>query len=201
MTKEELEKYDFYLLLDKSASMGTQDMSGGRTRWAAAQEAVLGLARKCVEYDKDGITVITFAGGFKEYHNITGAEDRLKQIWKENEPNGSTDTTKVFEHVFNRYFTEKKKPIIVLCVTDGQPDDQDSLARLIVETTKKMKDDNEIGVSFIQIGKDPGASAFLKKLDDDLVKQGAKFDIVDTKTCEEMENMTITEVLVAALED
>jgi len=41
----------------------------------------------------------------------------------------------------------------------------------------------------------------LKKLDDDLVAQGAKWDIVDTKTFEEIESIGITQALIAALDD
>lgn len=58
-----------------------------------------------------------------------------------------------------------------------------------------------MGISFLQVGKDSGAHAFLKRLDDDLVKQGAKHDIVDTKTMEELETIGLTEALIAALND
>lgn len=201
MTNEQLSAYDFILLLDKSASMGTKDMPGGKSRWVAAQEATLGLARKCAEFDKDGITVIPFAGGHKEYKNITAGEDKVLQIFKENEPNGSTDTAKVLKFVFDEYFKNPAKPIIVLCVTDGAPNDQQAVADVIIDATKKMDKDEQIGVTFLQIGNDPDAATFLKWLDDGLVAKGAKFDIVDTKTTDEMENMTITEVLIAALSD
>ncbi len=201
MTNEELKKYDFVLLLDKSGSMGTKDMPGGKSRWDAAKEATLALARKCAEFDADGITVVPFAGGFKEYENVTGGEDKVNQIFKENEPNGSTDTAKVLEATFNKYFASKAKPIIVICVTDGEPNDANAVKNVIIAATKKMDRDEEIGVQFIQIGSDPGATAFLKDLDDGLVAKGAKFDIVDTKTTDEMENLTIVDVLLSALSD
>lgn len=201
MTKEQLEKYDFILCVDKSTSMGTRDMSGGRTRWQAAQEATLGIARKCEEYDKDGITVIPFNNGFKEYPNVKGGEAVVENIFKENEPNGSTDTAKVLGHVFDKYFTNPTKPIIVLVVTDGIPDDQQALSDVIIKATKRMDKDEQIGVSFLQIGQDQRASEYLKALDDGLQAKGAKFDIVDTKTFEEMGNMPITDVLIAALTD
>lgn len=201
MTKEELAKYDYILVLDKSGSMGERDMPGNKSRWESAQEATLALARKCAEFDADGITIIPFAGSFKEYKNIVGSDAQLKQIFTENEPNGGTDLTKVLAHVFDSYFANPVKPIIVLVVTDGEPSEPNSVAKLIVDTTKKMKEDGQIGMTFLQIGKDASATKFLKSLDDDLVSQGAKFDIVDTKTTDEMENMTITEVLMAALED
>lgn len=125
----------------------------------------------------------------------------MQQIFKENEPNGGTNTAGVLKQVFDDYFASKKKPIIVLIVTDGVPNDENELMNVIVAATKKMDKDEEIGVSFIQIGKDTAASTYLKKLDDGLVALGAKFDIVDTKTADEMENMLIQDVIVAALTD
>lgn len=200
MTNEELKKYDIVLLLDKSGSMGTKDQSGGRSRWSAAEELSLAVARKCMEFDQDGITVIPFAGTFKKYENVTD-ESAIARIFTENEPNGGTNTHAVLESVFADYFKDRTKPVIVLCVTDGEPNDKKAVASCIVEATKKMERDEEIGISFIQIGSDPNATKFLKELDDDLVGLGAKFDIVDTKTSEEMENMTITEAVLAALND
>lgn len=201
MTKEQLEKYDFILLVDKSGSMAEKDMSGGKTRWVAAEEATVAIARKCEEYDKDGITVIPFSESFKEYNNVKGGGEVVANIFKENEPSGGTETAKVLGHVFDKYFANPAKPIIVLVVTDGRPNDEQAVADVIIKATKKMDKDEQIGVSFLQIGQDKRASEYLKTLDDGLQAKGAKFDIVDTKTFEEMGNMTITEVLIAALTD
>ncbi len=73
--------------------------------------------------------------------------------------------------------------------------------RVIVDATKKMDADEEIAVSFIQAGDDPGARAFLESLDNDLQGQGAKFDIVDTKNEAEMDNLSLEDILVAAVTD
>lgn len=60
----------------------------------------------------------------------------------------------------------------------------------------------KFGIQMLQIGRDEGASKFLKQLDDDLVtKYKAKHDIVDTKTMDEIESVGITEALLAALTD
>ncbi len=184
--------------------MGTTDC-GGKSRWQAAQEATLALARKCVEFDSNGITVIPFAGKFKKYENVDGGEAKVQQIFDENEPNGSTDTAAVVKDVLDEYLASKGtancKPIIVLCITDGVPDNEAALASVIVDATKKIDSDDEIGISFIQVGKDQHAHDFLKRLDDNLVNEGAKFDIVDTITMADMENMSLTDVLINSLVD
>ena len=81
------------------------------------------------------------------------------------------------------------------------PDDPKAVMRLIVETTRKMDSDEELSVTFLQIGKDAGATRFLKALDDELPRAGAKFDICDTITCDDMEELSLTEILVNALQD
>ena len=87
-------------------------------------------------------------------------------------------------------------------VTDGQPNSPDAVKKVIAEATQKMNADEEIGITFLQIGNDKGARAFLKELDDDLqTTYKAKFDIVDTRNNEEMANMSIEDVLLAAVSD
>jgi hypothetical protein len=51
------------------------------------------------------------------------------------------------------------------------------------------------------VGNDPTATRFLKALDDELQTAGAKFDIVDTITLDDMENSTLAEVLLNAIND
>ena len=92
-----------------------------------------------------------------------------------------------------------------MVITDGAPSEgaagQAALAKLIVATSHTLEADGDLAVQFVQIGQDPNATSFLKKLDDDLVKAGAKFDIVDAKTMDDLENMSITQVLLAAVND
>jgi len=71
-----------------------------------------------------------------------------------------------------------------------------------VAATKKMTNEKELGILFLQVGQDPTATQYLQKLDDDLVaKAGAKWDIVDTKTYEQIGNMSLTQVLLDAIND
>jgi hypothetical protein len=51
------------------------------------------------------------------------------------------------------------------------------------------------------VGSDPKVTRFLKSLDDQLQGIGAKFDIVNTVTVDDMEDMTLTDVLLNAIVD
>ena len=72
---------------------------------------------------------------------------------------------------------------------------------MIAEMTKQLQSRKELAISFIQVGKDPAATEFLKTLDDDLVKAGAALDIVDTVTLEEMEEYSLSKILEKAFTD
>ena len=58
-----------------------------------------------------------------------------------------------------------------------------------------------MGITFIQVGADVQASKFLKALDEKLQDVGAKFDICDTITLDDMEDLTFAEVLMNAVSD
>lgn len=206
MDMEKLKNRDYVLILDRSGSMDEKDTPTGQSRWNYARESTEAIARKCAEYDPDGITVIPFANTYKVYASTT--PEKVKDIFAEQSPMGGTVLAPVLKHVFDDYLsrkasgTTKANGEIVLVITDGQPADESAVAKAIIEFGNKLDNgDEEYGISFLQVGRDVGASNFLKKLDDDLTKQGAKHDIVDTKTMDELETIGLTEALLAALTD
>jgi uncharacterized protein with von Willebrand factor type A (vWA) domain len=200
-----LENRDYTLIIDKSGSMSTKDKPGGASRWQIMQESALALASKCEEFDPDGITVYLFSGKFKRYDNVTVA--KVGTIFQENDPSGRTDLAAVLADAVNSYFQRKAQGQIpangemILVVTDGEPDDRKAVMQVILDTTQKLDRDQELAISFIQVGVDESATKFLKILDDDLGRAGAKFDIVDTITMNDMEDLTLKEVLLSAIND
>jgi uncharacterized protein with von Willebrand factor type A (vWA) domain len=199
MTEEQLKMYDIYILIDKSGSMSTPDVDG-KERWDAAREQTETWARAAQKWDADGISVGFYNNSFKIHENVTA--ERVADIFKEHTPGGSTDTDKPLDHILNNYLTNRKKPILVFVITDGGANDQSRVARVIADATKKMNDDSEIGIQFLQIGKDSAATKFLQFLDDELVaKYGAKFDVVDTNTFEVAQEMSFFDLCVKTLSD
>ncbi|WP_407894638.1 vWA domain-containing protein [Scytonema sp. NUACC26] len=196
---------DYTLILDKSGSMSTPDQAGGRSRWDIAQESTLALARKCEQFDPDGITVYVFSGKFKRYEEVTSA--KVAQVFMENDPAGTTNLAGVLLHATQNYFQRKAagkaKPNgeTILVVTDGEPDDRKAVFEVIIDATRKMDRDEELGISIIQVGSDPQATKFLKALDDQLQGVGAKFDICDTVTLDDLEDMSLADVLMNAITD
>jgi uncharacterized protein with von Willebrand factor type A (vWA) domain len=200
-----LENRDYTLIIDKSGSMSLNDQPGGKTRWDVMQESTLALASKCEQFDPDGLTIYVFSGKFKRYENVTTS--KVAQIFRENEPSGRTDLAGVLQDATQNYFQRKaaKQTKLngetILVVTDGEPDDRKAVMKAIIEASRRIDRDEELAISFVQVGTDPQATKFLKILDDELQSAGAKFDIVDTITIDDMEDMTLTEVLLNAITD
>lgn len=196
---------DYTLIIDKSGSMSTPDRPGGKTRWEAAQESTLALAKTCEQFDSDGITVYLFSSRFRRYENITS--DKVAKIYEDNEPMGRSNLAGVLKDAIESYFQRKQagktKPNgeTLLVITDGEPDDRKTVMRLIIEASRLVDRDEELAIALIQVGRDKKATEFLQALDEQLQSAGAKFDLVDTITIDKMEGMTLTEVLLNTITD
>ncbi len=191
-TEAKLSEYDFIVVIDKSGSMGEADMPGGKSRWEYMQETATAFCRDLEKLDSDGLGLVLFSGSsIVAEDGVTTA--RIKQVFAENRPSGSTPLHSALTAALKLAGKSSKKDFIVV-FTDGVPDDQDAAAKVIIEQSKKQQTDDELTFLFVQVGRDAGASAYLRKLDDALT--GAKFDIVDAKTIEEAEKFPSTAALV-----
>ena len=200
-----IEERDYTLIIDKSGSMSTNDQVGGKSRWEIMQESTLALARKCEQFDPDGMTVYLFSGRFKRFDDVTS--NKVAQIFMENDPAGTTNLAGVLKDATDNYFKRKAagqaKPNgeTILVVTDGEPDDRKAVFEVIVNASRQMEKDEELGISIVQVGSDAQATKFLKALDDQMESIGAKFDICDTVTFDDMEDMSLAEILTNAITD
>ena len=200
-----IQERDYTLIIDKSGSMSTPDQAGGKSRWEIMQESTLALARKCEQFDPDGMTVYLFSGKFKRFDDVTS--DKVAQIFMENDPAGTTNLAGVLKDATDNYFKRKAagqtkaNGETILVVTDGEPDDRKAVFEVIVNASQQMEKDEELGISIVQVGSDAQATKFLKALDDQMESIGAKFDICDTVTFDDMEDMSLAEILTNAITD
>ena len=200
-----IQERDYTLIIDKSGSMSTPDQAGGKSRWEIMQESTLALARKCEQFDPDGMTVYLFSGKFKRFDDVTS--DKVAQIFMENDPAGTTNLAGVLKDATDNYFKRKAagqtkaNGETILVVTDGEPDDRKAVFEVIVNASQQMEKDEELGISIVQVGSDAQATKFMKALDDQMESIGAKFDICDTVTFDDMEDMSLAEILTNAITD
>jgi hypothetical protein len=210
--REKIKDRDYTLIIDQSPSMGRLEREGSKqSRWDVIKKATIKLAKAIEKYDSsDGITIYTFSDDFTRYDGVDSK--KAEEIFKHQKPDefGATNMGLVLEDALKNYFMRrdehktKKNGETFLIVTDGEATDPRKVEEVIIEASKKVGKKGEIGISFIQIGTDEGATTFLKSLDDNLVSPTqATVDIVDTKTLYEIgdKHLEIDDILLDALYD
>lgn len=178
--------------------------------WVEAQASLIDLAKKCQELDSDGITVYEASAPMWKYKNSNVA--RLAEILQRQntEPDAAKPTAihleEALKETFSDYFAsptnaQGKNGAIIVVVIDEKPEKAAAVAEIIVSATNKIDKDEEIGVSFIQIGDDVKTREFLTDLDTNLQDRGARFDIVDTKFWHEIKRSSVVQFLIGAIND
>lgn len=195
---------DYTLLVDRSGSMGDAAIPGGKkSRWETAKEGAIAVARKINELDPDGITVYTFANHFKRQDNV--GPDAVEKIFNSDEPNGGTNLAGTLSDAVENYFTRKKNGKAqpngesFLVITDGCPDDETAVVQVIKKAAGRLDASKEMSITFVQVGQDAHARDYLKRLDDNLEAEGAKFDIVDVISMDDMGDKSLMQVLSDAI--
>lgn len=180
-----LSNLDVTVLVDMSGSMETTDTLNKKSRWEYSKETAQGIVSQLSKFDDDGIDIIFFNRSMTVYEKVK--DSSFLETWNKQRPGGGTDLVAPLQKALalsEKRFGEKNQLIIV--ITDGAPDDKDSVAQAIIAFTKKMERDEQCAILFARVGQDPSAKDFLTKLDDGLEALGAKFDIVD---CDEIDTI------------
>jgi hypothetical protein len=205
--KEEEKKlipYDIEVIIDISGSMHDVDGTDGLSKFEWCHNQVRTLAQKLAPFNKQ-ITVTTFNKDFETYENCNPT--RVEQIYASTQPRGGTDLVDPLmsrlDHALTKY-SDLKKRVLIAVITDGMPNiprDPGVVNRAIVDYTHRLSDPNEVKVTFLQIGDQFEGKDFCLQLDDGLTAQGAKYDIVDTETFDELKKVGIVNALIDAILD
>jgi len=182
-----LGRYDTVFLLDDSTSM-----EGGS--WEELKTAFGGLVEKTIKYDKDGLDIhfLNYKHSITAVNSVEAVEDVFKKVYA----SGSTPTGPRMRDILTPYVDSldaykaspegktRPKPMMLLIITDGEANDNEAVKEVILDIAKRLdagkQPSFQLGIQFIQIGKDQYATQFLKSLDDDLKHKDGVRDIVDT---------------------
>lgn len=196
LSASKLTEYDFIVLVDASGSMSETDCPGNRSRWDYMQESLMSFVRDIEKLDSDGLGLVIFGGSQVSSEDGVTSE-KIKSIFSQRSPRGSTPLAEALIAGLALAGKSDKKDFLIV-FTDGVPDDAAKAMDVIRKQANSQKADEDCTILFVQVGRDAGATAYLKKLDDDLT--GAKFDIVSTKTIEEAEKFaTTTDLIIYAI--
>ncbi len=208
---------DVVIIIDKSGSMSSADCpsdnmpaamtrmffgvpgGGALTRWEWCQRQTFHVASQ-LQRVNNNIKLVLFDSRVTEFNNVS--MNSIADIFNQYRPGGGTNATKALKTVVQEYFDRKRqfanvKPLSIVFITDGAPASPTSLKDLIVETSLKMSNPNEIALSFLQIGNDDDGDRLLPELDFDMVREGARFDFV---SCRPFASVSRTGLLRAVLD-
>ena len=196
VSQYEINKGDqVFVAIDVSGSMQGPSTVAGKNRIALVKERVVQFIADASKIDPDGITLYTFGRQIKKLGDVT-IEQAAAVVENIAAVEGATHTHQIVETIYEdmkaRRAAGEKNNLIAFIITDGEPTGESSqtqVANVLRSIANEQTDGEGIGFSFLQVGDDASAAAFLKDLDDNL---NAKFDIVDTKQFE------TTDFLVAA---
>lgn len=196
LTAETASEYDFVIGLDASGSMASPSTRySGKSRWQEAQETIYGLASILGQFDTDGIDIVVFGGGVEVFEGVTA--DKVASIFAGRSPRGSTPLAEAIQKI-DALNSDGKKAVAII-FTDGEPDDRPAAEAAILAAAGKLENDEDFTILFVQIGNDAGAAKFLAHLDDGLTS--AKFDIVDTISAAEADQMEPLDLINKAIND
>lgn len=183
--KREALARQYVVICDRSGSMGTRDGAG--TRWTSAYAAVTKMIGAIFAYDVDhSVPMYLFDDEITFIGELTHP-DQVLNVFREHQPRGLTDLAGALDAAFKAYVGKARANFEVVPGTtlvvllDGAADDRDAVVRVLRYYANPdngfISNHTQLAVSFVQIGDDADAKAFLRYLDDGL--EG--LDVVDTK--------------------
>lgn len=172
-----------------------------RWEWAGAQLSALASATSGVL--PKGITAMFFDTNYQVFPNVR--VQQIPALFAREHPGGSTDVTGALKACLVDYFKRRAadpahtKPLVVAVITDGMPNNENSLKNLIVNTSNRLDRPDEIAITFLQVGRERDGFQLLSELDDGMQPRGARFDIVDSKVFPEVARYGLSRALVLAI--
>ncbi|KAG5186320.1 hypothetical protein JKP88DRAFT_156846 [Tribonema minus] len=183
LQKEALAR-QYVIIVDRSGSMGAADGRG--THWDSARDAVTRMIDTVLNYDIDHtVPVYIFDNECVFIGEVTKAS-QVKQIFTEFKPRGTTDLNNVLVEALETYAGTKRPNYELvpgttfIVLLDGGADDEDAVMKTVCRFADPrngyVANHTQIAISLCQIGDDPSATRFLKRLDDEIEP-----DICDTQ--------------------
>ena len=180
---EKLVQYNIELIIDRTRSMSLVDGTNGMSKMEWCHRQVQDLAQRLKPFQKT-VTVTTFNTTFQTYPDCS--LDSVERIYAETRPDGNTDLVDPLMARLDAaaaiWHIGAKRTLIAV-ITDGLPNvpkDTTVVDRTLIDYTSHMRNPDEVVVTFLQIGDTFDGRDFCQRLDNDLVRQGAKYDIVNT---------------------
>ncbi|CBN80468.1 EsV-1-176 [Ectocarpus siliculosus] len=179
--KRDLEKEalarQYVLIIDRSGSMSWPD--GKTTRWESARKAVEKIVESVFKYDIDGSIPLYLFDDQVEFVGECTNSGQIVSVFNDYQPRGRTDLAKCLDVAMKTYLGKNRinfetvPGTTFLVILDGDADDRQAVKDVIRKYADPasgfVENHTNAAISFVQIADDPGATAFLKDLDDGII--------------------------------
>jgi hypothetical protein len=192
---------DIIIVIDTSGSMGQQLVTQPKTKWKWCEDFVTSFSKGVTPLlNGRGIKMVTFNENFKVVPQCNPPD--VLQVFTSTVPGGATNLGAPVQQIFKDYFgNASAHPLLVIVLTDGVPSCGPKIEEIIVEGTKKMKSSDQIQFAFLEIGDESDGNELLQYLDYYLCNAGAQYDIVTTVPFKALQNHTLVDVLIDAIDN
>ncbi len=191
---------DVVILVDISASMMENVEQAPKTKWQWCADYVSAFAIKSQPaFNKRGITMVPFNADYRVERQCSS--EQVANLFRNTTPRGNTDFGSPLKQLLAEHLaSDRKRPLIIAVLTDGIPNRGPKIEQVIIDATKAMHREGEIQITFLEIGEEYAGTALLKYLDDYLVHDGARYDVVDAITFDELKNMNLEDALTRVIQ-
>jgi hypothetical protein len=190
-----LREYHTVFILDDSASMREPIATGeSKSRWDVLVESLQYFADIAAQSDDDGITISFLYNRQKDTYNVRSGQQALDILGSIDIARSQAaqldvtlwDVLKEYLDTYHQYHMIRRlklpiikvqvqppKPLNVIVITDGVSHDYEKVERTLIRAGRALPDlgipQFSLGVQFLQVGSDPGATKRLRLLDDKLL--------------------------------
>jgi len=202
--EEKLVHYDIELILDITGSMNYHDGTGNMSKFEWCHEQVRTLAQTLAPYKKT-LTITTFNTSYETQSNCDPS--RVEQLYSAITPVGGTDLVDPLMARCEACLERQRsngQPQLIAIISDGLPNvpkDPKVVNKALIEFSQKLAKPGEITITFLQIGDTFDGRDFCLDLDENLMNEGAKYDMVNTKTFDQLKNGGIVNALLDAVRE
>jgi uncharacterized protein YegL len=184
------------MMVDDSASMGTLDCPGKKSRWQWCREHIQDMYKESNGLLQSNISIVTFDSNFRSYRNCSPS--KLTDVFNSLTPEGETNMAPALDEAFSlvRSQLERGQPALVSLISDGRPTDVDAVKKSITTEVNKLSHPELLSIVFIEVGT---PEHYLHELDEDLVKQGAAKDVVSVIPFGSVSSQSLTITLSTAV--
>jgi len=193
---KQLSKYDIILLIDRSGSM-EDPMPGYDSKWQYAESLIRDFAAESRQYAGKTLKVITFNQGLELTRSVTPTN--LTHLFNRYKPQGGTILMAPLLTALDEHRREDPgSRLLIAVLTDGEPQDYEACADAIIAASQNLKSQEDLQITFLGIGENTNGANVLNYYDDGLRVKGAKFDVVDTVSSDDLHDCGLANALNTA---